>query len=62
MKDETIYKNVHKFFGIQIRNLKIIHLRTRKLIEAENYKFLTILLQNVGQYIMGIECAFRLMP
>ncbi|KAL0217678.1 hypothetical protein RCL1_008258 [Eukaryota sp. TZLM3-RCL] len=60
---EVILKNAKTKFGVELTSSpRFVFLRSRPLLEAKYYPFLTILLQSLGSIIVGLEALLKLSP
>ncbi|XP_052749644.1 GDP-Man:Man(3)GlcNAc(2)-PP-Dol alpha-1,2-mannosyltransferase [Galleria mellonella] len=61
---KTILDKVQNQFNVQLHsaNINFIRLSTQRVIEAKMYPYFTLLLQNLGSMIMGMEAFMKLNP
>lgn len=60
---QQIIENVFQRFNIQFEKKPIfIYLKTRKVVEAKYYPFLTILMQSLGSVILAAEALLKFRP
>uniref|UniRef100_A0A0R3RPA3 GDP-Man:Man(3)GlcNAc(2)-PP-Dol alpha-1,2-mannosyltransferase n=1 Tax=Elaeophora elaphi TaxID=1147741 RepID=A0A0R3RPA3_9BILA len=61
---QKILQKAKDCFNIEVidTNLLFIYLRTRPLLESNNYPYLTLLLQNLAGFLVGVEALCRYNP
>ncbi|KAF8766849.1 GDP-Man:Man(3)GlcNAc(2)-PP-Dol alpha-1,2-mannosyltransferase-like [Argiope bruennichi] len=58
-----IIKNVEVRFNIKLlRNVDIIYLKSRFLVEAKYYPIFTLLMQSLGSVVLGLEALLKYVP
>ncbi|XP_015916483.3 GDP-Man:Man(3)GlcNAc(2)-PP-Dol alpha-1,2-mannosyltransferase isoform X1 [Parasteatoda tepidariorum] len=63
VNDDEVINNVQLRFNIKlIRDVKIIHLRSRGFVEAKYYPYFTLLLQSMGSMVLGFEALSNFVP